>query len=147
MRLLNARAGFEIDLLKRLVQPRLMLVLLVVFVCQNANGQSGDHKPKPGELYREFALHNGGDRDWRVTDANAVIKFARAKDHLPNSRLKLDVEDLQHAVRAEVLLDRWGGHRGTINKRIRFNENEWVTIPEIQNTPVSYTHLTLPTKA
>jgi hypothetical protein len=92
-------------------------------------------RPQPGDLYREFARHNGGNKDWRVTDANAVIKFDRAQDHLPNSRLPLQIDDLQHAVRAEVLLDRWGGHRGTINKRIRFNDHAWITVPEIKDTP------------
>ncbi len=92
-------------------------------------------RPKPGDLYREFSRHNGGDRDWRVTDKNAVIKFERAKDHLPNSRLQIRIDDLKHAIRAEVLLDRWGGHRGTINKRIRFNDHDWITVPEIEAVP------------
>ena len=34
-----------------------------------------------------------------------------------------------------ALLDRWGGHRGTINKRIRFNDREWITVPEIKAVP------------
>ncbi len=92
-------------------------------------------RPKPGDLYREFSRHNGGDRDWRVTDKNAVVKFERAKDHLPNSRLEIRIDDLKHAIRAEALLDRWGGHRGTINKRIRFNDHDWITVPEIKAVP------------
>ncbi|MCO8122075.1 hypothetical protein NHH03_10025 [Stieleria sp. TO1_6] len=91
--------------------------------------------PEPGDLYREFAKHNGGNRDWRVTDKEAVKKFDAAKEHLPNARLEIQIDDLQHAVRAEALFDRWGGHRGTINKRIRFNDNAWINVPEIESVP------------
>ena len=111
-------------------------IFLMLVAC--ISGQStvyAQQRPKPGELYREFQRHNGGDRDWRVTDKEAVIKFERAKDHLPNSRLELYVDDLKHAVRAEAVLDRWGGHRGTINKRIRFNDHDWIIVPEIEAVP------------
>ncbi|MEM6473722.1 MAG: hypothetical protein AAF802_29455, partial [Planctomycetota bacterium] len=91
--------------------------------------------PRPGDLYREYSFHSGGDRDWRITDVEAVKKFERARNHLPNSVLPLRVDDLEHAVRAEAVLDRWGGHRGTINKRIRFNGNAWISIPEITDLP------------
>jgi len=92
-------------------------------------------KPQPGDLYREFSLHNGGNLDWRVTDPKAVIKFERAGEFLPNPQLSLTVHDLQHAIRAEAMLDRWGGHRGTVRKRIRFNDNDWIIVPEIEQTP------------
>lgn len=91
--------------------------------------------PCPGDFYREYATHNGGNRDWRVTDRKAVEKFERAQDHLPNSRLSIEIDDLEHATRAEFMLDRWGGHRGTVNKRIRFNDHDWIVVPEIENTP------------
>jgi len=100
-----------------------------------ALSQSPVSHPPVGSLYKEFSLHNGGDRDWRVTDDAAVVKFPRAKDHLPNSKLRLLVDDLEHAVSAEMFLDRWGGHRGTINKRMRFNEKEWIPIAEISAVP------------
>ncbi|MEM9643475.1 MAG: rhodanese-like domain-containing protein [Planctomycetota bacterium] len=103
-----------------------------------ANGQETPALPsayQPGVIYREYARHNGNDQ-WRVTDKEAVKKFGqRAKDFLPNPVLTIDHIDLEHAISAEMILDRWGGHRGTINKRVRFNENAWITIPEIQNTP------------
>lgn len=91
--------------------------------------------PQPGDVYREFARHNGGDSDWRITDDQAVEKFPRARDHLPNAQMPLTIDDLDHAIAAEVLLDRWGGHRGTINKRIRFNGGDWIPIPEIGQNP------------
>ena len=83
--------------------------------------------PPPGSLYREFARHNGGNLQWRVTDRKAVEKFERAAEFLPNPSLEIEIADLKDAVRAEAILDRWGRHRGTINKRIRFNDQPWIT--------------------
>lgn len=113
-----------------LLSPLLCIALAVV--CSPCAAQS---KPQPGDLYREYSLHNGGNLNWRVTDPQAVNKFERASQFLPNPRLELTVEDLEHAIRAEAMLDRWGGHRGTVRKRIRFNGNDWIVVPEIQNTP------------
>lgn len=90
--------------------------------------------PQPGDVYREFSRHNTGN-DWRVTDPDAVKKFKRAAKFLPNPRLTLRVDDLQGATRAELLLDRWGGHPGTINKRVRFNGNDWIVVPELEHVP------------
>ncbi len=89
--------------------------------------------PQPGDIYREYALHNGGASDWRVTDPNATAE--RAKVYLPNPILSLAIDDMEHAVRAEVVLDRWGGHAGTKDKQIRFNGNDWITLPELTTTP------------
>jgi hypothetical protein len=89
----------------------------------------------PGTLYKEFARHNGGNKDWRVTDQHAGEKFEAARQFLPNPKLELQVDDLKHAIRAEIMLDRWGGHVGTVNKRVRFNENDWITIPELTEIP------------
>ena len=91
--------------------------------------------PPSGSLYREFARHNTGNLQWRVTDDKAVKKFERASAFLPNPVLEMEVDDLEHAIRAEVLLDRWGGHRGTVNKRIRFNHNDWIIVPELEDVP------------
>ncbi len=93
------------------------------------------HAFRPGVVYREYTRHNRDD-DWRVTDDRAVEKWGeRASKFLPNPVLPISGVQLKGAIAAEMVLDRWGGHRGTINKRVRFNENEWITIPEIVGTP------------
>ena len=71
--------------------------------------------------------------DWRVTDPNTPN--AEAQDFLPNPVLSLTVPDLTGAVRAELVIDRWSGHTGTSEKRIRFNNGSWLHLPEIQTTP------------
>lgn len=100
------------------------------FIQQHPAAQLG---PRPGDVYREYAIHNGGNLDWRVTDPNAKHKGAQA--FLPNPILNLTVGDLQNATRAEAVLDRWGGHVGTREKLIRFNGNDWISLPELSTTP------------
>ena len=97
-----------------------------------------DHNLQSGEVYREYTLHNSGNFDWRVTATD--VKREDAKKFLPNPVLELAIEDLEHAVRAEVLLDRWGGHKGTKDKQIRFNGNQWISVPELQTTPPGKHH-------
>ena len=89
--------------------------------------------PTPGDVYREYATHNGGAKDWRVTDPAATARGANR--FLPNPVLKIRIDDLTDAIRAEALLDRWGGHAGTKHKRILFNNNNWIRLPELTTTP------------
>ncbi|MGE0758511.1 MAG: serine hydrolase [Pirellulaceae bacterium] len=91
--------------------------------------------PQPGDVYREFVLHNDGD-DWRVTDPSATPDGA--KRYLPNPVLQLKGVDLEGAIRAEAMLDRWGGHLQTTAKRIRFNQRDWLTIPELTTVPAGH---------
>jgi hypothetical protein len=35
----------------------------------------------------------------------------------------------------ELIIDLWGGHVGTTGKKIRFNSNDWIDIPELNTTP------------
>lgn len=107
-------------------------VMAVLVMSMTASAQN---TARPGDIYREYSCHTHGD-DWRITDKEAVKKFGdRAKQHLPNPQLRFEIADLTDAVRAEVMLDRWGGHRGTVNKRIRFNQRGWIAVPELQDVP------------
>ncbi|MCS7239541.1 MAG: hypothetical protein NZ899_14940 [Thermoguttaceae bacterium] len=82
--------------------------------------------PRPGDVYKEFVIHNVGDRAWRVTNPRA--SHPGAKKYLPNPVWQLEIDDLSDAIRAEVILDRWGGHLYTINPRIRFNGHDWIPV-------------------
>lgn len=83
---------------------------------------------QPCSVYKEFKIVNtGNNRNWRVTGEDAAA--LDAQQFLPNPVLDITVDDLEGAVRAEVLLDMWGGHDGTQQKRIRINENDWINIP------------------
>lgn len=89
--------------------------------------------PQPGEVYREYKRTIREGSSWRVTDP--ATRQTRAHRHLPNAVLPLAIDDLEHAVRAEALIDRWGGHAGTTVKRVRFNENTWIFLPELETAP------------
>lgn len=93
-------------------------------------------EPPPGSIYRDYwtTMSTSGNA-WRVTDPNATHSGARA--FLPNPVLTIAIADLQGAVRAEAILDIWGGHPGTSNKRLRFNANPWIPIPELTTTPTA----------
>ncbi len=89
--------------------------------------------PQPGDVYREYPKSIKVGDNWRVTDPNAGN--SGAKEFLPNPVLTIEIEDLEGALRAEVVIDRWGGHPGTSFKRMRFNGNSWIDLPELTTTP------------
>ncbi len=107
--------------------------ILVFFFALVARAEAA---PRPGEIYREYAQHMGGNIDWRVTDPNA--RTSGAAEFLPNPVLHLNIGDLKDAVKAEALIDRWGGHTRTSEKQIRFNDNDWILVPELQTTPAGH---------
>lgn len=94
-----------------------------------------------GEVYKEFVfLMRNNNVDWRVTDPNATYVGTPGNspsDFLPNPVFNLNVDDLSGAIRAELVIDAWGGHVGTTGKKVRFNNNPWLTIPELTSTPTS----------
>jgi len=85
--------------------------------------------PVSGDVYREATNGMTGET-WRVTDPDAGA--AGAAEFLPNPVLSIDLPDLTHAVRAELIIDRWGGHPGTSGKMVRFNDMSWLHLPEIE---------------
>jgi hypothetical protein len=93
--------------------------------------QSG---PQPGDIYKEFSLNLKTGRNWRVTDP--TVTREDALPFLPNPVLSININDLQGAIKAEVLMDIWSGHVGTSNKRFRFNNNDWIRIPEVPTIAV-----------
>ena len=85
--------------------------------------------PRPGDVYREYAINLKQGDWWRVTDPDARHPGAAA--FLPNPVLELAIDDLDGAIRAEVLMDIWGGHAGTIGKRFRINGHDWIHVPDV----------------
>jgi hypothetical protein len=87
--------------------------------------------PQPGDVYKEFTRVMTGD-DWRVTDPNIDLGvYPAAGAFLPNPSLYLSIDDLAGATRAEAVINIWGGHVGTYAKKISFNGNSWIDIPEL----------------
>ncbi len=111
---------------------RVGAVLLLIIIM--AGSAAAD--PRPGDVYREYVVVMSGGKDWRVTQPDS--KHRTALPNLPNSVLSINLDDLKDAVRAEALIDRWGGHPGTTGKRIRFNGNAWLALPELTTTPAGH---------
>jgi len=96
--------------------------------------------PPPGSVYKEFTRVMSAGSDWRVTDPNATNPGTPGNSpgtYLPNNVLPLDIDDLTGALRAEAVIDLWGGHVGTTNKELSLNGNAPIIIPELATTPTA----------
>ncbi len=114
----------------RFVQRAFLFLVFIAMVPLVASAQYL-MSPQPGDVYKEFMRTMGGD-DWRVTDPNIDLGvYPQAAPFLPNPTLDLGVDDLSGAIRAEAVINIWGGHVGTTGKQIRFNGNGWIDIPEL----------------
>ncbi len=102
------------------------LLILACLISLKVVAQNG---PQPGDIYREYAVNLRSGDNWRVTDPKATNPGAAA--FLPNPTLSISIDDMDQAVRAEVLMDIWGGHPGTSGKKFRFNANDWMDIPHV----------------
>ncbi len=84
-----------------------------------------------GDIFRDY-LWKGPFRNeskyQRVTGPTATDPGA--KRFLPNPINNIVIEDLEHAVKAEMIIETWGGHAGTTGKSVRLNDNEWLPVPE-----------------
>jgi hypothetical protein len=70
-----------------------------------------------------------------VTDPNINLTvYPQAAAYLPNPSLNLSVGDLQGATRAEAVITMWGGHIATIGRKVRFNGNDWINIPDLDTS-------------
>lgn len=111
---------------------RYVFFCLTVYLLALSNIGFGQSVFSPGTVYKEFSISTFQGDNWRVTEPEATQSGASA--FLPNPVLNIDIDDLENATRAEVVLDHWGGHAGTSKKRIRFNGNAWLDVPGPLNT-------------
>ena len=93
-------------------------------------------QPGVGSIYREYKRTMGGQKDWRVTDPESPQ--AGAKAFLPNSVLSITIDDLEGAIAAEAVFDRWGGHTGTVGQKVRFNRGQWYNLPLLTTVPAGH---------
>jgi hypothetical protein len=93
-------------------------------------------QPPPGSVYREFSMTVSLGGEWIVASQLAENNFPDAVDY-PNPLNYINISGgaLSGAVRAEALMTVWGGHVGTTGKKISFNSNANLSIPELQTAP------------
>ncbi|MCC6397799.1 MAG: hypothetical protein IT282_12335, partial [Bacteroidetes bacterium] len=111
-----------------------MVVTLISCCALSALGQIQFNGPAPGEVYREYTrIMNPNDGNlWRVTDPNInTTLYPEAAAFLPNPTISIPVNDLQGAIRAEATMSMWGGHISTHGRKVRFNGNAWIDIPDL----------------
>lgn len=93
-------------------------------------------EPQPGDVWREYAWSGpfvNADGWQRVTDP--AVGDPRARVYLPNRVNKKRLDDLDHALRAEVYVEYWGGHAGTSGKALRVNGGPWHELPRLEAIP------------
>jgi hypothetical protein len=108
--------------------------LVLVFLFVNLTF-AGFTEPVPGEIYKEYSIGLFGE-SWRVTH-DSTTYGPPAWAFLPNPIIQFTGVDLTLATKAELVVDKWGGHLGTMNKRLRFNGNDSIPVPELSTTPTN----------
>ncbi len=92
-------------------------------------------------FYKTFVVEMKEGNSWRVTDPNTTYSGNSAEQpykYLPNPVLEIPDVVLKNAVKAEAIIDRWGGHTGTVGHQIRFNGSNWIDLPiRLQGTPTN----------
>lgn len=126
----------------------------LVFTCgtTQSHAQSALYAMPPvGSVYKEFwvTMPVNNQNLWRVTHPNSTFPSPSGCTNcppafLPNDCLAIPGVDLTGAISAQLEVDLWGGHVGTINKAFRFNSSPcggqnhaWIPIPELATTPSS----------
>jgi len=90
-------------------------------------------QPQPGDIFREYHYTSETivelDPDSKRTDPRLLKR--RQVSHRKRS---MDIWDLEDAVKAEMVLELWGGHVGTSGHRFKVNEGDWIPIPQLAGT-------------
>ncbi|MGK7393248.1 MAG: hypothetical protein ACNS62_01705 [Candidatus Cyclobacteriaceae bacterium M3_2C_046] len=93
--------------------------------------------PQPGDVFREYHLTGGGsngNEDEAWADEFVFISHHTGERSTVGARTIKGI-DLKNAIKAEFIASHWGGHIGSENKRVVFNDNPGVNLPLIKNTP------------
>lgn len=109
--------------------------------------------PVPGDVFREYCWYNEkGDagQALRVGGKQGQFHPDRGSAHgYINAPIELQHEfDLENTIKAKVVIEKILCHDGTRGLAIRFNNHEWIAVPECENIPEpqwEYQHHTYPT--
>jgi hypothetical protein len=86
--------------------------------------------PEPGDIFREYV----GLREGFFTACPPEGTLEHCSGIASRN---ISIDDLDQAVKAEVIVEFWGGHIGTSDQRFRVNGNDWVMMPTPVNTPTN----------
>jgi len=94
----------------------------------------------PGDVFREYTWYN------KDGDAGEALRVGGRIGYQGHITLDHDF-DLEHAVKAEMVVEKILCHDGTKDLAIQINDNDWLQIPEAQTIPYpqwEYQHHTYP---
>ncbi len=115
-----------------------MLPALVIAIMPGNNVFS---QPAPGDVFREYMWHKEGG------DAGGSLRVGGRVGYEGSVALEHDF-DLEHATKAEVVVEKILCHDGTTGLAIQINDSDWIYIPEAAAIPVpqcDYQHHFYPT--
>lgn len=98
-------------------------------------------QPAPGDVFREYIWHKEGG------DAGGSLRVGGRIGYEGSVALEHDF-DLEHATKAEVVVEKILCHDGTTGLAIQINDSDWIYIPEAAAIPVpqcDYQHHFYPT--
>jgi len=92
-------------------------------------------QPEPGDVYKEFTfIPESGS--FSELDPDCKREFTEEMwINKPRMVIKTVNIELENSVKAEMSVEYWGGHIGTSGQKFKVNGNEWIEIPQPENTP------------
>jgi hypothetical protein len=98
--------------------------------------------PGPGDVFREYLWTN------TTGDAGGSLRVGGRVGYGGGPLALPHAFDLEHAVRAEIVVEKLLCHEGTRELAISVNDHDWIPIPEAEGIPApqwEYMHHTYPT--
>lgn len=92
-------------------------------------------EPRPGDVFREYHITGGGsngEKDAEWADEFVYISHHTGENGTKGDRIFQNI-DLVHAIKAEFVASYWGGHIGSENRSVVFNDHPRINLPLIKN--------------
>lgn len=95
---------------------------------------SGFSEENKGRIYKEFSYTKDNIRCALRSNhkKDGTLRPNNYPDMMP---FYLQIDDLDKAIGAELVVEYWGGHIGTSDQKFKFNGNAFIALPTIKNTP------------
>ncbi|MBM4089749.1 MAG: hypothetical protein FJ276_10020, partial [Planctomycetes bacterium] len=94
-----------------------------------APGKEQSGGPQPGDVFREYLWTNAGGDAGGALRVGGRVGYGGGPVALPHAF------DLEHALRAEIVLEKLLCHDGTRGLAISVNSNDWIEVPEAAGIP------------
>ena len=120
------------------------LLCILLASASGSDAADGCRGPRPGDVFREYLWTNAEG------DAGGSLRVGGRVGYGGGSIASPHQFDLEHAVRAEVVLEKLLCHDGTRGLEISFNNHAWIAVPEASGIPEpqwEYMHCTYPVVA